>query len=45
MNESIAMIGKRAITESIKNIFENDFSMKYIAREKEIKPTFRTKQS
>lgn len=37
MNESIAMIGKRAIKESIKNIFENDFSMKYIAREKEIK--------
>lgn len=37
MNEYVAMVGKRAITEGIINIFENDFSMKYIACEKEIK--------
>jgi AraC-like DNA-binding protein len=37
MNEYVAMIGKRAISEGIINIFENDFFMKYIACEKEKK--------
>jgi AraC-like DNA-binding protein len=37
MNEYVAMVGKRAITEEVINIFENDFSMKCTAHEKEIK--------